>query len=231
MALSPAASALKKAVANAALINVDSGATPLLRDCFKQFGIDTRPLSAPEQLLKEKFDACVITLNEEAESFLEAARNSPSNRRIVIFGICASVGQAIRFSKYGINVLLEQPVDRQAALRAVRATHLLVINEFRRYVRIPIVVEVDAVSGMQHVTGSTSEVSGGGMSLRCNGKFAIGDEAQLTFDLPGRVAIKVRGLVCWVRPAQSSIGIRFDPPDQSGRELVKRWIDDYLEIS
>jgi len=231
MALSSAVSVLKKAAARAALIHVDSATSAILRDCFKQFGVETHPLDDPARLHKEKFDAAVVWLNDQAESFLQEARTSKSNRRIVVFGICGSIGEAIRYSKYGINVLLEKPVDRQAALRAVRATHLLIINEFRRYVRIPIVVKIEALSGLQHITGSMEEVSGGGMSLRYKGKLAIGDELQVAFDLPNRPGVKVKGLVCWVRPAESTVGVRFDPPEQPGRDMVKKWIDEYLEIT
>ena len=230
MTLSSGMSPAKKAAARAALVHVDSVTTPILRDCFKQFGIVVHPLEKPEQLHKEKFDACVIALDENAEVYLKEARDSKSNRRMVVFAICGSVGEAIRYSKYGINVLLEKPVDRQAALRAVRATHLLIINEFRRYVRIPIVVKVEAVSGLQHVTGSTEEVSGGGMSLHYKGKLAVGDDMQLTFDLPGRAGVKVKGIVCWVRPSESTVGMRFDPPEQPGRDIVRAWIEEYLEI-
>jgi len=231
MALSSAVSVLKKAAARAALIQVDSSTSAILRDCFKQFSIETIALDDPARLHKEKFDAAVIWLNEHAESYLQEARSSRSNRRMVVFGICGSVAEAIKFSKYGVNVLLEKPVDRQSALRAVRATHLLIINEFRRYVRIPIVVKIEAVSGMQHITGSTEEVSGGGMSLRYKGKLAIGDEIQVAFDLPSRAGVKVKGVVCWVRPAESSVGVRFEPSEQPGRDAVKKWIDEYLEIS
>ncbi len=230
MALSSAVSVLKKAAARAALIHIDSATTTILRDCFKQFSVDVQAVADAERLHKEKFDACVITLDERAEGFLKEARESKSNRRMVVFGICNSVGEAIRFSKYGINVLLEKPVDRQSTLRAVRSTHLLIINEFRRYVRIPIVVKIEGMARMQVITGSTEEVSGGGMSLRYKGKLAIGDELQVAFDLPHRPGVKVKGLVCWVRPGDSSAGIRFEPPDQPGREAVRRWIDEYLEI-
>jgi hypothetical protein len=231
MTPSSSASVVKKAAARAAFINVDAATGNVLRDCFKQFGVETFSLEDAARLHKEKFDAAVIGLNEQAETFLQEARNSRSNRRIVVFAICASANEAIRYSKYGINVLLEQPVDRQAALRAVRATHLLIVNEFRRYVRIPIVVKIEAVSGLHHITGSTEEVSGGGMSLRYNGKLAIGGEVQVAFDLPEQPGIKVKGVVCWLRPAESSVGVRFDPPEQPGREAVKKWIDDYLEIT
>jgi hypothetical protein len=161
---------------------------------------------------------------------LETIRNSPSNRRAVIFAICKAVGDAIHYSRFGINVLLEKPVDRQNALRAVRTTHLLIIHEFRRYVRIPIVSKFEAVAGLSHVTGTTVEVSGGGMSIRHNGKLAMNDEIQVAFDLPGQAGIKIRGLICWLRPSDSTAGIRFEPPDQPSRDAVRKWIDEYLEI-
>lgn len=231
MSLSSAVSVLKKAAARAALFNVDDKTAAILRDCFKQFSVEASILKTADadRLQKEKVDACVILLNDEAGAILEKARNSPSNRRIVIFGICDSVGEAIRYSKFGINVLLEKPVDRQSVLRAVRATHLLIINEFRRYVRIPIVVKIDGLAGMQHITGSTAEVSGGGMSIRYKGKLTVGDDIQLTFDLPGQSGIKVRGIICWLRPSESSAGVRFET-EHPGRDAVKKWIDQYLEI-
>lgn len=233
MAVSPAVSILRKAAARALLINVDGATTFVLRDCFRQFGIEVAVLKGDDagRLQKEKFDACVIWLDEKAIGVLELARTSPSNKRIVVFGICTSVSDAIKFSKYGINVLLEKPLDRQSALRAVRATHLLIVNEFRRYVRIPIVVRMDAVCGVQHITGSTVDVSGGGMSVRYKGKLSSRDEVQVAFDLPGQSGIKLRGTVCWANPTESQAGIRFDPPDQPAREAVRKWIDGYLEIT
>lgn len=231
MVPSSATQVLKKTAARAALIEVDAAAGNVLRECFRQFGIETQVLDDVARLHREKFDAAVITLGEQTEKYLEEARNSRSNKRIVIFGICGSVAEAIRYSKYGVNVLLEQPVDRQAALRAVRATHLLIVNEFRRYVRIPIVVKIEAVSGFERIAGSTEEVSGGGMSLRYSGKLKVGDELQVAFDLPSQPGVKVKGVVCWLRPAESTVGVRFEPPEQPGRDAVKKWIDDYLEIT
>ena len=130
----------RKAVATVALIGLEEGASAILRDCFKQFGIRTTAVGgdAIQRLKREKFEACVLRLHETgAEAILEAARTSSSNRRIVVYGICSSAQEALRFSRYGVNAILADPVERQGALRVVRATHLLVINELRRYVRIP----------------------------------------------------------------------------------------------
>jgi ActR/RegA family two-component response regulator len=223
---------LKKSAARAVLVNVDTKTTAILKDCFRQFNVEVHSIEATEaqRLHKEKVDAVVVWLDDHASEVLEAVRSSPSNRRAVIFAICGSVMEAIRYSKFGINVLLEKPVDRQNALRAVRTTHLLIIHEFRRYVRIPIVAKLDAVAGMSHITGNTVEVSGGGMSIRYKGKLSMNDDVQVSFDLPGQAGIKVRGLICWLRPNDSTAGIRFEPPEQPGRDAVRKWIDEYLEI-
>src|SRR5262249_35746240 len=110
MALASAVSVLKKTTARAVLFNVDSSSASSLRDCSKQLGIDTATLHTKDatRLHREKIDACVVELNDSAIEVLESLRGSPSNRRVVVFGICQSVGEAIRFSKYGINVLLER---------------------------------------------------------------------------------------------------------------------------
>lgn len=232
MSQASATSVLKKAAARAVLINIDASTTAVLRDCFRQFNIEVQAMSVDEtgRLHREKVDAVVLWLDDSAFAVLEAVRTSKSNRRAVIFGVCKSVADAIRYSKYGINVLLATPVDRQNALRAVRTTHLLIIHEFRRYVRIPIVVKYDAIASVHHITGSTVEVSGGGMSVRYHGKIALNDEIQAAFDLPGQPGIKVKGIVCWVRPNDSTAGVRFEPPEQPGRDAVRNWIDQYLEI-
>lgn len=232
MALLSAVSVLKKSAARCAMFNLDEMTAAVMRDCFKQFGIEASKLAAEEsaRLQREKVDACVVALDDKAGEILERVRSSASNRRVVIFGVCDSVGQAIKFSKYGINVLLERPLDRQTALRSVRSTHLLIVNEFRRYVRIPIVVKFEALCGVNAVVGTTIEVSGGGTSVRYRGKLDVGHDVQMAFDLPGQPGLKLRGTVAWIRGNESSAGIRFET-GQSAQDAVKKWIDQYLELS
>src|ERR1700748_3681599 len=126
--------------ARAASVNIDNACNAFLHDCFRQFGIHVVSLSGDPiaQLNRQKFEACVIRLYDpDAEKILHAARNSNSNRRIVIYGIARSTQEALRFSKYGINAVLDEPLERQSVLKVVRSTHLLVIHELRRYVRLP----------------------------------------------------------------------------------------------
>jgi len=222
----------KRATARAALINLDDNVSSILQDCLRQFNIEAVAVThdPAERIAREKFDACIISLNEEATPVLEAIRSSRSNRKLIMFGVCKSTGDAVPFSKFGINVLMELPVERQTALRAVRATHLLILNEFRRYVRIPVVAKAELFNGDSHVVASTVEISGGGMSLRYRGELKMNDSVQLVVELPGRSSTRIRGIVSWIHPQEAIAGVRFDPEDDR-RLIVKSWIEEYLEIN
>ena len=220
----------KKAAARIALIDLKDGARTILTDCFRQFGIESVVMAgnAAERLKKEKFEACVLHLSQGAETVMEAARTSASNSRMVIYGLGGSAQEAMRYSKYGINAIFQEPVERSAALKLVRATNTLVLHEFRRYVRIPVVTEVQVViSESRKLTATTLEVSSGGMSIKSTEDIGAGQAVEVSFALLTLPRIWIRSNVSWRKP-KHSFGVRFDPADERRRKL-KEWIDAYLE--
>jgi hypothetical protein len=227
-ALAPTSSG-KKVAARAALVDLKESSRALLTECFRQFGIETIVTSAgsAERLRQEKFDACVLNLGPGAEKVMEAARTSPSNSRLVLYGLGGSAQDAMRYSKYGINAMFQEPLERPAALKLVRATHMLVLHELRRYARIPIMTEVTVVSGDNHrLAASSLEVSSGGMSLKSSEDMPAGSNVEISFSLLTLPRVNLRGVVTWRK--SKSFGIRFDPTDDR-RQKVKEWIDSYLE--
>jgi hypothetical protein len=233
IASSPLPFSPRRIVARVLLAGLDEATSAILRDCFKQFGIQTVSSNGDteKRLQKEKFEACVVQLGRaDAESVLNAARNSSSNSRIVIYGISRGTQEAMRFSKLGINAVIDHPVDRQSALKVVRSTHLLVVHELRRYVRLPVVTEVKVDCGANNFRANSVEISAGGLSLKTDMRMAKEQPVEVTFSLPpnGKVVVS-RASVCWRREAANMIGIRFDPTDERRLE-VKYWIDSYLEI-
>lgn len=219
----------KKAAARAALVDLKESSRFLLTECFRQFGIETVVTSAgsAERLRQEKFEACVINLAPGAEAVMEAARTSPSNSRIVLYGLGGSAQEAMRYSKYGINAMFQEPLERPAALKLVRATHMLVLHEFRRYARVPIMTEVTVVSNDgQRLSASSIELSSGGMSLKSSEDMRAGTNLEISFSLLTLPRVCVRGMVTWRKT--KSFGVRFDPADER-RRRVKEWIDGYLE--
>ncbi|HWY04971.1 MAG TPA: PilZ domain-containing protein [Candidatus Acidoferrum sp.] len=219
---------VRKAAARTALVGLNEPSRALLAECFRQFNIETVVMSsdAAERLRKEKFEACVLSLGNGADAVMESARSSPSNSRCIIYGMGGNAQEFMRYSKYGINAIFHEPLERPAALKLVRATRMLVLHEFRRYVRIPVMTEVSVVGDGQRVSASSIEISTGGMSLKSAEDFSIGTNVEVSFSLMTLPRVSVRGIVSWRKP--KSLGVRFDVADER-RQKVKIWIDSYLE--
>lgn len=226
----PPAPVSRKASARVALVDLNDSSRALLAECFRQFGIETVVMSAnaADRLHKEKFEACVLPLANGAEAVMESARSSPSNSRCVIYGVGGNAQQAMSYSKYGVNAMFDEPLERPAALKLVRATHMLVLHEFRRYVRIPVMTEVSVVcADSRRFSVSSVEMSSGGMSLKSSEEVSLAANVDVSFSLMTLPRVWVRGVISWKKP--KSFGVRFDPTDER-RHKIKHWIDSYLEI-
>jgi Tfp pilus assembly protein PilZ len=218
----------RKAAARTALVGLSEPARALLSEGFRQFGIETVVVTAnaAERLKKEKFEACVMSLGDGADSVMEAARSSPSNSRCILYGVGGNAQETMRYSKYGINAMFSDPLERPAALKLIRATRMLVLHEFRRYVRIPVITEVSIVGDGRRISASSIEISSGGMSVKTSEDFSIGTNVEISFALMTLPRVNLKAVVSWRKP--KSLGVRFQAADER-RHRVKTWIDSYLE--
>jgi hypothetical protein len=221
----------KKAAARAALVDLKEPVRAVLADCFRQFGIETVVMpNTPERLQKEKFEACVLKLGPTAQPMMEAARTSPSNSRMIIYGLGGSAQDAMRFSKYGVNAVFQEPLERHSALKLVRATQMRVLHELRRYVRIPVITEITVIpaSDSRRITATSVELSSGGMSMRSAEDISAGQSVEISFALLTLPRVWVRGSVSWRNVPGKTLGVRFDPQDER-RHKIKEWVDSYVE--
>lgn len=220
----------RKSAARVALFDLPDASANLVTDCFRQYGIETVSL-APEdvdRLQREKFEACVLSLGDMAGSVIELARASASNSRIIIYGLGGTAQDAMRYSKLCLNAVFHEPLERSAAMKLVRSTRMLVLHEFRRYVRIPVMTEVGVVMAEGgHITATSQEISVGGMSLKGHHAPEPGTMVEVSFSLLTLPRVWVRGKVTWKKP-NKSFGIRFDTTDDR-RQRLKEWIVAYLE--
>jgi len=228
----PEAKGKAKHAPTALLIDLEKDEAELLSGVFRQFSIESETVTGDVAKLvgKRKFEACVLRLGDGAESTLEMVRQSARNRNVPILGICATTPQAMRFSKYGINALLRDPLERQDVMRGVRSAHLLIIHELRRYIRIPIVLEcVVELMGGGKVAGVTRDLSYGGMSVICPTRVSVDHAGEVSFTLPNDTRIKVGATILW-RHEPELIGLRFEAGDDRRLQL-RPWIDDYLKLT
>lgn len=220
----------RKTSARVALVDIEEPTGSLLADCFRQFGIETVAMkgSVPERMQCDKFEACVVRLVPEATAVMDSVRRSASNNRMIIYGLGGSAQEAMRFSRYGVNAVFQEPLDRSAALKMVRATQMLLLHEFRRYVRIPIITEIAMVSDDgRRFTATSQEISTGGMSVKSPEEVSPGMNVEVSFALLTLPRIWVRGQVSWRKPSKT-FGVHFDPKDDR-RLRIKEWIEAYLE--
>lgn len=223
--------AKKKAAARVALVEVRETASRILAEGFRQFGVETIAIGrdAPQRFQMEKFDACVVKLAPAAEPVLQSARSSPSNFRMVIYGLGGSAQEAMSFSKYGVNAVFIEPLERQAVLKLVRSTQMLVLHEFRRYVRVPIITEVSLVlADGRRMTATSLEISAGGMSLKSVEPVSPDQGVEVSFALLTLPRIWVKGAITWWKPHSKTFGVRFDVNDDR-RFRIRQWVESYLE--
>jgi len=213
-----------------ALFPLDQQSKDILRDCFSQFSIDVVAAHDTTILHKEKLEGCVVSLTgSTVENIVAEARNSAWQKRMVIY----AAGPAANISgltKFGINVHLNSPVTRQAAVKAIHSTRLLLLNELRRYVRLPLAAPVALEHGSRRFTATSAEISGGGMSLQCTDPCPPADTTvRALFAVPGSAQLDIASVVCWSDGKNGQFGLRFDPAAE-GRQAVKAWIEDYLGL-
>ena len=174
----------KKASARVALVNLNPATHRVLTECFRQFGMESIAMTgeATERLQKEKFEACVVKVSPESEPVMMSARSSPSNSRVIFYGLGGTAQDSLGFSKYGLNAIFHEPLERTAALKLVRATQPLVTHEFRRYIRIPIVTEVNVVlADGRRFSATSAEISSGGHVLQDHRRVAAQSDAGSFF--------------------------------------------------
>ena len=223
---------VRKSSARAALIDLKEPARAMISECFRHFGIEPVVLGSDsaDRLRRDKFEACVLKLAPPAQAVMESARTSPSNSRMIIYGVGGSAREALSFSQYGVNAIFREPLERSAAMKLVRATQTLVLHELRRYVRIPVIAEIAVFmpKGKERFTGTSIELSSGGMSMRSTADLSVSDAVEISFSLLTLPRVRVRGRVSWRNQAGKSFGVRFDSQDERRRRIIE-WVDAFSQ--
>src|SRR5260370_19349745 len=134
---------------------------------------------------------------------------------MVIYGIAGSAKEALCCSSYGINAILDEPLDRTSVVKLVRSTQRLVMNELRRYSRVPVKSQAMVETSTGSIMATTVEVSAGGLSLRSTHALSSG-EVRLTLALPRVPRLDFRAFICSQRPEIETVhGMRLYATDPS----------------
>src|SRR5437667_1800499 len=94
----------EKVECRVALVDLPPEAAQMMRQVFAQFKIKAVECTGETlQPTKQKYDACVVQLNDPAEPLLATVRSSPLNRHLMIYGINTPETDFKKFSRHCIN--------------------------------------------------------------------------------------------------------------------------------
>ncbi|HYX68962.1 MAG TPA: PilZ domain-containing protein [Terriglobales bacterium] len=189
--------------------------------------------SAPQALdrvARGKYEAVVVDCDDRAGAaeVLHAVRCAPSNRRVLTLALVPEAAPAVA-SGLGANFLLEKPIAAERAARVLRAAYGLMMQEHRRYHRLPsnYVVHLSYGSVLDQKAVMLN-LSHGGVALRGAAGLAAHQPLLLTFALPGDgQSIKAQAETTWCHGERA--GVKFVKLSRACRQKLDLWLGMRLE--
>jgi CheY-like chemotaxis protein len=146
-------------------------------------------LEAANQVNCQKFDGAFIGASlphMDGFAVTQLMRSSLTNRRVPIVMLTDS-GDAKTMRKAfaaGVTFLLNKPLDLQHLQALLGSMRGQMLNEKRRYVRLPVRTMVYCHPGETQSKTLSVNVSQSGMLLEASGGLKVGHEEELLFELP-----------------------------------------------
>ncbi len=191
-------------------------------------GVDVYAVApwAGEEISAHRYDAVIVDFDVPGgDEFLRGVRGANSGTRALTFAIVnRDFGLPGAFAM-GANLALQKPISLESARSSVRAAYGLIMQERRRYFRFPVETLV-MVSLDEHtsVVATSTNVSEGGMALKCDHDLALESSVKLSFSLPGASGkLDAHATVVWKDPLGRA-GIRFDRLSSNSIEALSEWI-------
>jgi CheY-like chemotaxis protein len=187
-------SALRKTLMASRILVVDDDPTTceLIQEVLRSVEVEslavTRSGLALTHLSKEKFDAVFLDVHMPPPDGIELTRRIRASGLNLTTPIMIITGEddhglLSRAFEAGANFFLYKPIDRHDILHLLRATHDSIEHERRRFRRVKVSCKVSVKSGDAQFTGSTLDLSIGGMLVRASAALPIGAPARVSIDL------------------------------------------------
>ncbi|MFB3813122.1 MAG: diguanylate cyclase domain-containing protein [Terriglobales bacterium] len=176
--------------------------------------------SALDRLCTHRAEAVVVDCDLELEGdFIARVRESAGGRRAVVIALGSTSAPA--------NFTLSKPLSASAVARSLRVAHGLMLAERRRYFRHPVSMPVTLNFGPGHETLATAtDLSDGGMAIRCEQPIVVGSQLNTHFLLPGAGAVEAQAEVAW-SDGEHRAGLRFLKMSEQGRTALDAWLADH----
>lgn len=187
-------------------------------------------LTAESLINTRKFEAIVLdlALGERVRGTLERIRTSPSNQNSITFALVGP-GDGSKW-RPECNFVVRKPLDENAVLNTLRAALGLIIHDYRRYFRCPLIVPVVmSMEKGQKVNCEMMNISEGGLAVTTVAELHPGTMVRTEFLLPGEtIGFDLQAEICWC-DKNSRAGLHFHGVSEDQQRRLQGWLSRKIE--
>jgi CheY-like chemotaxis protein len=219
------------------VVEDDAASLELMTEVFRSLKADVRPVSDSEEAARrinqEKFDGIFLDLEMPRLNGLDLARairKSSWNKSTPIIIVTGQDERETMQEAFavGATFFLQKPVDRQKLNKLFRTVRGGMLENRRRYTRVPLQTNVTCMVGSRTMNGVSWNLSQGGIQVDVGGIQAK-DAVRLLFRLAtSGIAIEAAGTVVW--GDQKRQGIQFTNVSAKHQESIRQFISEVDEI-
>ena len=209
----------------------------LMTEIFRSLKAEVRPVGDSEKAVgmvnQERFDGIFLDLempNLNGFDLARLIRKSSWNKSTPIIIVTGRDDRQTMQDAFAIGAtfFLQKPVDTQKLKVLFRTVSGGMLENRRKYTRIPIQVEVTCTVGSRTARGMTWNLSQGGMQVEIGG-LRPKDSVRLSFRLPvSGEPIDVTGTVMW--GGETRQGIQFTNVGAQGQQSIRKFVGELEEI-
>jgi CheY-like chemotaxis protein len=192
---------------------------------------EVRPVSDSEKAVgmvnQEKFDGIFLDLempNLNGFDLARLIRKSSWNKSTPIIIVTGRDERQTMQEAFAIGAtfFLQKPVDRQKLSVLFRTVSGGMLENRRKYTRVPLQTEVICTVGSRTIRGMTWNLSQGGMQVEAS-DLQSKDRVRLSFRLPvSGVSIDAMGTVAWADEKRQ--GIQFTTLSTPAQQSIRKYI-------
>jgi CheY-like chemotaxis protein len=213
------------------VVEDDIASLELMTEVFRSLKAEVRPISdsvkAAELVDREKFDGIFLDLempNMNGFDLARRIRKSSWNKSapiVIVTGLDDRRTMQEVFA-IGASFFLQKPVDRQRLTALFRTVRGALLDNRRRYTRVPLQTAVTCRAGSRTMQGVTWNLSSGGIQIEV-GNLQPGDSVKLSFRLPRPgIAIEAVGVVVWAKEQRQ--GVQFTKASAENQQVIQEFI-------
>jgi PilZ domain-containing protein len=211
------------------LCSNDAQVLGVMHKILSKFAIETevcRELQpALEAVTHRRLDAVIVdwTGGYDPIRVVRAARKSSPNCNSTIVAM-VNQGAETHALLVGANFMIPKPTNLDQAGRCMRAAYGTMLQQRRRAARVPVNIPVVArVAEIGMVKANITDLSIGGLALRCEKPLHSDWEVSVMFNLSGAQLIRATGKVVNASP-DGRAGIRFSFIPEEELSVLEDWL-------